>query len=277
MKALDSIWGISGERPRAMTMRLKDQVAIVTGGANGIGRETCKLFVSEGATVMIADLVSEAADDLATELRAQGHEVAAMATDVTDMDQAQNLAEATISSFGRIDILANIAGGSAGPVIKTKLSLFAESSKERWDEIVALNLYGTLNCTRAVVNHMIERRSGRVINFASVAGIIGMQKAAEYSAAKGGIIAFTKTLAKELGQYGINVNSVSPGVIGTPRSLQLARDMIQTWLGGIPLGRLGEPEEVARVVLFLASDESSYITGENIVVAGGMTLGPTGY
>ena len=260
-----------------MTMRLKDQVAIVTGGASGIGRETCKLFVGEGATVMIADLVSEAADGLATELRAQGYEVAAMATDVTDMDAAQNLAEATVSRFGRIDILANIAGGSAGPVIKTKYSLFAESSKERWDEMVALNLYGTLNCTRAVVNHMIERRSGKVINFASTAGIIGMQKAAEYSAAKGGIIAFTKTLAKELGQYGINVNCVSPGVIGTPRVRQSARDMLQTWLGGIALGRLGEPEEVAQVVLFLASDESSYITGENIVVAGGMTLGPLGY
>ena len=258
-------------------MRLKDQVAIVTGGASGIGRETCKLFVGEGATVMIADLVSEAADGLATELRAQGHEVAAIATDVTNMDEAQNLAEATIASFGRIDILANIAGGSAGPVIKTKYSLFAESSKERWDEMVALNLYGTLNCTRAVVNHMIERRSGKVVNFASTAGIIGMQKSAEYSAAKGGIIAFTKTLAKELGQYGINVNCVSPGVIGTPRVRHAARDMLQTWLGGIPLGRLGEPEEVAQVALFLASDESSYITGENIVVAGGMTLGPMGY
>ena len=181
-----------------MTMRFKDRVAIVTGGASGIGRETCKLFVGEGATVMIADLVSEAAEGLATELRAQGHQVAAMATDVTDMDEAHSLAEATVSSFGRIDILANIAGGSEGPVIKTKYSPFAESSKERWDEMVALNLYGTLNCTRAVVNHMIERRSGRVVNIASTAGIVGLQKAAEYSAAKGGIIAFTKTLAKEL-------------------------------------------------------------------------------
>ena len=260
-----------------MTMRLKDQVAIVTGGASGIGRETCKLFVGEGATVMIADLVSEAAHGLADELRAQGHEVAAMAMDVTHMDEAQNLAETTVSRFGRIDILANIAGGSAGPVIKTKYSLFAESSKERWDEMVALNLYGTMNCTRAVVNRMIERRSGKVISIASTAGMIGLQRAAEYSAAKAGIIAFTKTLAKELGQHGVNVNCVSPGVIGTPRVRQSAGDVLQTWLGNIPLGRLGEPEEVAQVVLFLASDEASYITGENIVVAGGMTLGPMSY
>ena len=258
-------------------MRLKDKVAIVTGGASGIGRETCKLFASEEATLMIADLVFEAADNLATELKEQGYKVTAMATDVTDIDEAHNLAEATLSSFGRIDILANIAGGSAGPVIKTKHSLFAESSKERWDEMIALNLYGALNCTRAVVNHMIEGRSGKVINFASTAGMIGMQKAAEYAAAKGGIIAFTKTLAKELGQYGINVNCISPGVVGTSRVQQMPQDMVQTWLDGIPLGRLGKPEELARVVLFLASDESSYITGENIVVAGGMTLGPKGY
>ena len=260
-----------------MTMRLKDQVAIVTGGASGIGRETCKLFVGEGATVMIADLVSEAADGLAAELRAQGHEVAAMATDVTDLDEAQNLAEATVSRFGRIDILANVAGGSAGPVIKTTLSPFAESSKERWDEMVALNLYGTLNCTRAVVNHMIERRSGRVVNIASTAGMLGMQNAAEYSAAKGGVIAFTKTLAKELAQYRINVNCISPGVIGTERVRQTTTEVLETYLCGIPMGRLGEPEEVAKVVLFLASSESSYITGENIAVAGGMTLGPAGY
>ena len=124
---------------------------------------------------------------------------------------------------------------------------------------------------------MIERRSGKVINVGSVAGIIGMQKAAEYSAAKGGVIAFTKALAKELAQYGINVNCVSPGVIGTQRVLQATRDMVQTYLSGIPMGRVGEPEEVAKVVLFLSSGESSYITGENIVVAGGMTLGPAGY
>ena len=258
-------------------MRLKDQVAIVTGGASGIGRETCKLFVGEGATVMIADLVSGAVDGLASELRDQGYAVAAMTIDVTDADATRHLAETTLSTFGRIDILANIAGGSAGPVIKTKYSPFAESSKKRWDEMVALNLYGTLNCTRAVVNHMVERQRGRVINIASTAGIIGMQKAAEYSAAKGGIIAFTKTLAKELAQQGINVNCVSPGVIGTHRVLQETQDMIQTYMDGIPMGRLGKPEEVAKVILFLASEESSYITGENIVVAGGMTLGPTGY
>ena len=261
-----------------MTMRLKDQVAIVTGGSSGIGCETCKLFVGEGATVMIADLIPETADNLATKLRSQGHNVDAVATDVTNMDAVQNLVESTLSRFGKIDILANVAGGSAGPVIETTYSLFAESTRERWDEIIALNLYGALNCTRAVINHMIKRRSGKVINFASTAGIIGMTKAAEYAAAKAGIIAFTKTLAKELGKYSINVNCISPGVIGTNRVLQTtAEDMMQKFKSGIPLRRLGEPEEVAQVALFLASNESKYITGENIVVDGGMTQGTMGY
>ena len=258
-------------------MRLKDKVAIITGGGSGIGRETCRLFAREGAKMMIADLIVEAATEVADELKAQGHQAVAMKTDITSFDEAQHLIDATLDTFGHIDILANIAGGSAGPVIKTKHSLFADSTRERWEDMINLNLYGALNCTRAVINHMIERRSGKIVSFASTAGMIGMQKAAEYAAAKGGIIAFTKTLAKEVGQYGINVNCISPGVIGSPRVELMPKEMVQQWLDGIPLGRLGKPEEAASVVLFLASDEASYITGENITVAGGLPLGPKGY
>ena len=258
-------------------MRLKDRVAIITGGGGGIGRATCRLFAREGAKIMIADLIIEEAKKVADELKAQGHQAVAMEIDITSFDEAKRLAGATLDKFGQIDILANIAGGSAGPVIKTKHGLFAESTKERWEDMINLNLYGTFNCTRAVINHMIERRRGKIISFASTAGMIGMQKAAEYAAAKGGIIAFTKTLAKEVGQYGINVNCISPGVIGTPRVQQMSKEMVQQWLDGIPLSRLGRPDEVADVVLFLASDESSYITGENIAVAGGLPLGPKGY
>ncbi|MBU2536679.1 MAG: glucose 1-dehydrogenase [Chloroflexi bacterium] len=258
-------------------MRLKDKVAIITGGASGIGRETCRLFAREGAKIMVADLLIEEANKVADELKAQGHQAIAMKVDVTRLGEANRLAKFTLDKFAQIDILANIAGGSAGPVIKTKHSLFAESTKERWDDMINLNLYGTFNCTRAVINHMIERRNGKIINFASTAGMIGMQKAAEYSAAKGGIIAFTKALAKEVGRYGINVNCISPGVIGSPRVQQMPKEMVQLWQEGIPIGRLGKPEEVASVVLFLASDEASYITGENITVAGGLPLGPKGY
>lgn len=258
-------------------MRLKDKVAIITGGASGIGRETCRLFAREGAKIMIADLIIEEANKVADELKARGHQAIAMKVDVTRLGEANRLAKFTLDKFDQIDILANIAGGSAGPVIKTKHSLFAESTKERWDDMINLNLYGTFNCTRAVINHMIERCNGKIINFASTAGMIGMQKAAEYSAAKGGIIAFTKALAKEVGHYGINVNCISPGVIGSPRVQQMSKEMLQLWQEGIPVGRLGKPEEVASVVLFLASDEASYITGENITVAGGLPLGPKGY
>ena len=258
-------------------MRLGDKVAIITGGGGGIGRETCRLFAREGATTIVADLIIEGASAVADELNAQGYQALAMKIDVTDLDQAHHMADAVLGEFGRIDILANVAGGSAGPAIKSKLGLFAESTKERWDDMIHLNLYGVLNCTRAVINHMVERRCGKIVNIASTAGMIGMQRGAEYSAAKGGVIAFTKALAKEVAPYGINVNSISPGVIGSPRVREINNDKIQQWLEGIPLGRLGKPEEVATVALFLASDEASYITGENIVVAGGLPLGPPGY
>lgn len=258
-------------------MRLRDRVAIITGGGSGIGRETSWIFAKEGAKIVIADLVSEQASDLAQQLRAKGHCATAVQMDVTSLTEAYSLVELVLREYGQIDILTNVAGGSAGPVISTRHTLFADSTKERWDEMIGLNLYGALNCTRAVINHMIARRSGRVINVASTAGMMGMRKSAVYSAAKGGVIAFTKALAKEVGEYGINVNCVSPGIVGSARIRQMSQEMVQQWMDGIPLARLAIPEEVASVILFLASDESSYMTGENLTVAGGLTLGPKGY
>jgi len=258
-------------------MRVKDKVAIVTGGGGAIGRETSKLLATEGAKVMVADLNIEAANKVVNEIKALGHKALAIDLDTTKVDKAEQLAKATLDNFGQIDILVNVVGGSAGPFIKTKLGFFAQSNKERWEEIVNLNLLGTFNCTRAVINHMIERRSGKIVSISSTSGVIGMQKAAEYSAAKAGIIGFTKALAKEVGPYGINVNCVSPGVVGTPRVLEMAKELIPEWTKGIRLGRLAKPEEIASVVFFLVSDESSYITGQNIVVDGGLSLGPTGY
>ena len=258
-------------------MRVKDKVAIVTGGGGAIGRETSKLLATEGAKVMVADLNTEEANKVVDEIKALGHKALAIDLDTTKVDKAEQLAKATLDNFGQIDILVNVVGGSAGPFIKTKLGFFAQSNKERWEEIVNLNLLGTFNCTRAVINHMIERRSGKIVSIASTSGVIGMQKAAEYSAAKAGIIGFTKALAKEVGPYGINVNCVSPGVVGTPRVLEMAKELIPEWTKGIKLGRLAKPEEIASVVFFLVSDESSYITGQNIIVDGGLSLGPAGY
>ena len=258
-------------------MRVKDKVAIVTGGGGAIGRETSKLLATEGAKVIAADLNIEAANKVVNEIKALGHKALAIDLDTTKVDKAEQLAKATLDDFGQIDILVNVVGGSAGPFIKTKLGFFAQSNKERWEEIIGLNLLGTFNCTRAVINHMIERRSGKIVSISSTSGVIGMQKAVEYSAAKAGIIGFTKALAKEVGPYGINVNCISPGVVGTPRVLEMAKELIPEWTKGIKLGRLAKPEEIASVVFFLVSDESSYITGQNIIVDGGLSLGPAGY
>ena len=258
-------------------MRVKDKVAIVTGGGGAIGREISKLLAMEGAKVVVADLNVAEADKVVNEIKTLGIKALAIDLDITKIDEAEQLAKATLDNFGQIDILVNVVGGSAGPFIKTKLGFFAQSNRERWEEIVNLNLLGTFNCTRAVINHMIERRSGKIVSISSTSGVIGMQKAVEYSAAKAGIIGFTKALAKEVGPYGINVNCVSPGVVGTPRVLEMAKELIPEWTKGIRLGRLAKPEEIASVVFFLVSDESSYITGQNIVVDGGLSLGPTGY
>ena len=258
-------------------MRLKDKVAIITGGGGGIGGQVCALFAQEGAKLLIAETDLNAASNILEELGEKGDKAESAEVDVRNFDEAKQLVKTAIDLFGQIDILVNVAGGSAGVFLKSKHSIFAESSPDRWREIIDLNLYGTLNCARAVINHMIERHSGKIINLSSIAGMIGMQQAAEYSAAKAGVIGFTKALAKEVAPYGIHVNCVSPGVIGTSRVRNMPKKSVDSWLEGIPFGRLGEPEEVAQAILFLASNESDFITGENIPVTGGQTLGALGY
>ena len=258
-------------------MRLKDKVAIITGGGGGIGGQVCSLFAQEGARLLIAEIDLDATSKISKQLREEGYSAEIAEVDVRNFDEAQQLAKTAVDIFGQIDILVNIAGGSAGVFLKSTHSVFAESNPDRWKEIIDLNLYGTLNCARAVINHMISRNSGKIINLSSIAGILGMQKAAEYSAAKAGVIGFTKALAKEVAPYGIHVNCVSPGVIGTTRVRNMPKKSVDSWLEGIPFGRLGEPEEVAEAILFLASDESNFITGENLPVTGGQTLGALGY
>lgn len=248
--------------------RFKDKVAIVTGGASGIARATSHILAREGAKVVIADINIEGANKVADEIKAQGNEVMAVKVDVTSLEEANWMAKTTLDKFGHIDILANIAGGA----IPGKIGPFSESHKEVWDCIFALNLYGPLNCCRAVVNHMIERRYGKIVNVASVAGLIGQANTADYAAAKGGIIAFTKSLAKELAPYGINVNCVSPAFTGTERVLSMPEEFLQKQIRMIHLGRYGKPEEIANVIVFLGSDEASFVTGANYVVDGGITL-----
>jgi len=258
-------------------MRMKDKVAMVTGGAGAIGGAISRLLASEGARIAIADFNISEAQKLANEMKSLGHTVLAVQVDTTKRELVKQAVKTVLDTFGRIDILVNVAGGSTGPTITTRLNLFAQSDEHRGDEIVDLNLLGTINITRSVINHMLERRSGKVVSIASTAATIGMMKGVEYSAAKAGIVGLTRALAKEVAPYGITVNCVSPGIVGTPRVIAMAPDLIKEWEKGIKLGRLATPGDIAGAVLFLASDESSYITGQNIVVDGGLSLGPAGY
>lgn len=249
-------------------MQIKGWVAIVTGGASGIGRETALRLAREGAKVAIVDINLDGANKVADEIRAAGGESLALKTDITNLDEAHKMAKAVLDKFGQVDILANIAGGA----FPSKMGSFAQSNREIWDLNINLNLFGTFNCTRAVVNHMMEREKGKIVNIASVAGMVGQATTADYAAAKGGIIAFTKSMAKELAPYGINVNCVSPAMTGTERVLSMPKDFLQKQIDYIHLHRYGKPEEIANVVIFLASDEASFVTGANYVADGGITL-----
>jgi len=248
---------------------LEGKVAIVTGAAGGIGQAMVRRFAREGCKVVVTDILGDKLNDFVKELKKSGHQAIGVKADITDLGEAEKLAQEALDKFGQIDILANVAGGAIG----AEVGPFANSRKEVWDKIINLNLYAALNCTRAVINHMIKRRTGKIVSIASISGMFGQVGTADYAAAKAGIIGFTKSLAKEVAQYGINVNAVSPGIIGTARVLAFPEDFKQNLLKRVYLKRFGKPEEVANLIAFLASDEASYITGEVVVIDGGVTLG----
>jgi 3-oxoacyl-[acyl-carrier protein] reductase len=248
---------------------LEGKVAIVTGAVGGIGQAMVRRFAREGCKVVVTDILGDKLNDFVKELKKSGHQAIGVKADITDLGEAEKLAQAALDKFGQIDILANVAGGAIG----AEVGPFANSRKEVWDKIINLNLYAALNCTRAVINHMIKRRTGKIVSIASISGMFGQVGTADYAAAKAGIIGFTKSLAKEVAQYGINVNAVSPGIIGTARVLAFPEDFKQNLLKRVYLKRFGKPEEIASLIAFLASDEASYITGDVVVIDGGATLG----
>ena len=213
----------------------------------------------------------EPLNKVAFEIKAKGGKAIIVKADVTNGKEVKQMVKTTLDEFGGIDILVNVAGGAARGKAR---GYFHEVQEEDWISVVDLNLKGTMMCCHAVIEHMIKKRSGKIINIGSVAGMIGSSIAmADYSAAKAGVIGFTKALAKELGPYGINVNCVSPGPIGTPRFFTLDKETIKKLESFTYLKRLGRPEEVANLVVFIASDEASYITGQNYAVCGGRSLG----
>lgn len=243
---------------------LRDKVAIVTGAARGIGRAIALRFAADGAAVAIDDVNLSGAQSVADEVASAGGRAVAFDADVTQSDQVRAMVAEVIAGFGKLDILVNNAGGSAA--LRGRTYPFKDEPEDSWKWVIDLNLQGTMICIQAVLDHMIERRYGKIISLGSIAGVSGLADWAAYSAAKGGIISLTKALAIEVGEYGINVNCISPGAI----QAETKRD----WSRGTWLRRGGEPEEVAALAAFLASDEAAYITGANYLIDGGRTLGP---
>jgi len=246
-------------------MLLKDKVAVITGGARGIGKEMALLFAREGARICICDISDESIQTAVKDIESAGTEALGVKVDVTNFSQVEEMAQKALDKFSKIDILINNAG-------ITRDNLLLRMKEEDWDAVLNVNLKGTFNCTKAVSKMMIKQRSGKIINIASVIGITGNAGQANYAASKGGIISFTKSVAKELASRNINVNAIAPGFIKTDMTAKLSQELRDAMLKLIPLARLGEPSDVAKLALFLASDNSSYITGEVIKVDGGMVM-----
>lgn len=245
-------------------MRLKDKVILVTGGTRGLGKSIVTHLAREGAIVYCNFLKSkEEAESLVREGESRGKRIFSIQTDVANLEEVERMVDEIYRKWERIDALVNNAG-------VTRDELLISMAKKDWDLVINTNLGGVFNCTKAVAKYMITQKSGRIINISSVAGERGGRGQSNYAASKGGINAFTRAVAMELAPKGITVNAIAPGVIETDMSSQVIRRARDTIVDSIALRRMGKAEEIAHVVVFLASDESSYITGEVIRVDGGL-------
>lgn len=246
-------------------MNLTGKVAIVTGASRGIGREIALLLAERGAAVACAATNESLLAETVKAIGDKGGKALAVRVDVALPADAERLADATLKAFGRIDILVNNAG-------ITRDNLLLRMKEEEWDRVMAVNLKGCFNCTKAVVRPMMKQRAGKIINLSSVIGLMGNAGQANYAAAKAGILAFTKSAAKEFGSRNLQINAVAPGFITTDMTAGLGEDVKKKMQEQIPLGRLGTPRDVANAVLFLASDLSDYVTGQVVTVDGGMHM-----
>lgn len=247
-------------------MRLNGKVALVTGASRGIGREIALELAREGADVVVNYAGSEAkAKEVVQEIIAMGRKSFSIQANISSSEDVQKMVDETIQQFGKLDILVNNAG-------ITRDQLLMRMKESDWDDVMNTNLKGVFLCTKAVTRQMMKQRSGRIINISSIVGFSGNAGQANYVAAKSGVIGLTKTTARELAARGITVNAVAPGYIATDMTEQLPDEVKAEMLKQIPLARIGEPKEIAKVVSFLASDDSSYITGQTIHVNGGMYM-----
>ncbi len=247
-------------------MKLKNKVAIVTGSGQGIGKETALALAREGAKVVVSD-VTDKIHEVVKEIEALGSEALAVKANVSSSKDTEEIAKKTLKKFKRIDILVNNAG-----IFPFKP--FVEMKEEDWDNVLSINLKGTFLCTKAVLPTMIKQKYGKIINISSIAGtVVGFPKLVHYCASKAGIAGFTRGAALDLAEYGINVNAIAPGAIETPGAVAAmgGKKAFQQFAQTIPLKRLGQPIDIANLVVFLASDDSSNITGQCIVSDGGLT------
>ncbi len=246
-------------------MRLKDKTAIVTGAGSGIGRAIAVRFANEGATVVVAELNAESGEETAAMLREQNHEAISVTTDVSNSDDVRKLFDEIDRRQWNVDILVNNAGNAGG-----ELQPIEELTDEQWDTTVDVHLGGTFRCCREALKRMKPREQGIIINFGSVAGLRGLPGSSPYTAAKGAIISLSKSLSHEVAADGIRVNCIAPGWIDTPILDNLPEKWRPRMIKDTPLGRLGTPEDIAGVAMFLSTDDSAFVTGQVISPNGGM-------
>ncbi len=249
-------------------MKLKDRVAIVTGSGSGIGRAIALAMAREGARIAVVDLNEAGAQETVKEIQKEGGQAHPYKADVTRKAQIEAMVVEAIKRWGTVHILVNNAGWD-------KVEPFIQSTEETWDKVLAINLKGPIICIRAVLDEMIKNGYGKIVSIASDAGRVGSTGEAVYSAAKGGIIAFTKTIAREMARHRINVNCICPGPTNTPLFATVTAGnpkLAESLKRVIPFGRLGLPEDIAPTVVFLASDDAGFITGQTLSVSGGLTM-----
>jgi len=248
-----------------LKMKLKDKVALVTGAAQGIGKAIAETLAKEGANVAICDVNIEKAEETAKELAKLGIKTAAYKTNVSVAAECDALIDSTVKDLGKLDILVNNAG-------VTRDGLLIRMSEQDWDLVIAINLKGTFNCTKAAVKTMMKARYGRIINISSVIGLMGNAGQVNYAASKSGVLGITRSIAKVYANRNITVNAVAPGYIQTAMTDKLTEEQKQAMLKFVPLSRMGQPQDVANGVLFFASPLADYVTGQVLAIDGGMVM-----